>query len=137
MSAKNLSFEKTIAETSGGQLAVRGLSTADIGMLASRYPEAIRAAFNYLNGTNKDGADPMELITGFPNLVSDVIGVATGDFGDEEGMAAVQRIPIPDQVAILTKIGEATFKTTDEVKKFIAVALGAIQGAREVVPVAI
>ena len=117
-------------ETPGGSFAVRGLSLEDIVNLYNEHTEQAGSLFDQFNkwaAADGDDLPPLDqfialLISQAPILVARVIAKAA-DEDTPEGLHMARRLAPIEQADALEKIGKLTFRSEEDVKKMLALAI--------------
>lgn len=141
MGLRDLKLPETKIETPDGDFTVRGISLADLTILASTYMPQMVLIFNKV----KDGADIEqadvrrligELAPAVPEMVAAIIALAADEF-DEKGVENAGKLGFNVQIETLEAIFHNTFRSEAEVKKLVESitrmlvgATGAIQQIR-------
>lgn len=124
MGLRDLKVAEEIIKVTGGEFSVRGLALNEIMLLVQKRRETLRAAFDNLSATEEgiDLGDQKETIANLlheaPELIAEVIALASGDYCDET-MAIARKLPMPEQMEALEAVGRLTFATEGSLKKVI------------------
>lgn len=138
MTLRNITIPKAVvAVDDEQQFAVSGVTANQVFTLYRRHSADLSTIFDRLSGRNE--SEPSEvlnsiegIITQFPNLVAEVIALASGDSPEQEtefseSVKIAQSLPVSVQTDALLKIGELTFSPDMPPKKFFALLVGMIQ----------
>ena len=135
MSLKELQFPKSLVKTPAGDFAVRGLSLQDFVNLYNLYTEQFGDLFSqFKDWSTTDGDDlpPLDqfvtkLVLQCPTMAAHAIVIAADDDpNDKQALAAACRLDSLSQAEALKQIGVLTFRTEDEVKKMLGLAISAM-----------
>lgn len=135
MSLKELQFPKSLVETPAGNFAVRGLSLQDFVILYNSYTDQFGDLFNQFRdwaSTEGDDLPPLDqfvtkLVLQCPDLAAHAIVIAADDDPtDKEALAAARKLDSLSQAQALRAIGTLTFRTEEEVKKMLGLAINAM-----------
>ena len=136
MSLKKLKVAQAeIVKTSGGDLPVRGLSLSDITLLVERHRPVVEDLFDkYKSGSVKvedidEQSFAVVLLREAPRLVAEVICVASDSELDEESIDIANKLALPEQIDAIHKIGNATFKSEQDLGNVVSVVIQMFNGA--------
>lgn len=136
MTLRNITIPKAVISVGDELFAVSGITANQVFTLYRRHREDLSQLFDNLSGRGKvEASDMLNSIEGiiamFPDLVAEVVAMASGDKPDSEGweetVANAAALPFPIQTDALLKIGELTFSPEMPPKKFFALLVGMIQ----------
>lgn len=141
MGLRNLTFPTVEVQTSGGALAVRGLSLDHIMGIFYRHRAVVTDLFDTVvskaragqSSTPEDAiAIAIKMIDAVPDVVAEMIALAAGsDATDEENFAGdvgiARKLNIAEQIDALEKIGEQTFTSDMPPGKLLALVRKAMQ----------
>lgn len=140
MGLRELATAKAVIKTSGGDLAVRGLSTADVAILIrSHEKEAVEIFDKVISQEADDDSVRTDLaidvlgralLDSAPRLVAHAIALAADD---PDGLEFAERLPFPVQLAAVEKIGELTFSMEGGPKKVLETVIRLVSGATHLV----
>lgn len=148
MGLRDLTFPTVEVETSGGNLAVRGLSLDHILRVFYHHREAVSALYSATQVRAQSGDAPsyddvtvigIKLISAAPLIVAEIIAVASGsDPQDATGFAGdiaiVRGLSVAEQLDALEKIAAQTFTSEMPPGKLFALVLQAMQAGTSAIP---
>jgi len=134
MSLESLVINRRPILNSGGEtlFEVRGLTPFDIGILMQSYAVQMIAAYGRVREAVGPGAvstdEVQSLLTELIQTTPDVICGFVALAADEpDQVEKVKFLPLPIMLDALISVYELTFTTEEELKKFAAVILNAIE----------
>lgn len=141
MGLRNLTFPTVEVQTSGGNLAVRGLSLDHILRLFYRHREDVTALYGATRTRAQSGEPPsyddvtvigIKMISAAPQIVAEIIAVASGsdpqdDAGFSGDVGIVRAMSVAEQLDALEKIAGQTFTSEMPPGKLFALVLQAMQ----------
>jgi hypothetical protein len=140
MGLRDLSFPAAEVQTSGGPLAVRGMSLDNILSLFYRHRDELLPVFESViakaqNGGEADGDDMLmiaaDLIGSLPMVVAEIITLASGISIKDEDFDALARavlaFNVAEQIDALEKIAQQTFTSDMPPGKMFALIRKMIQ----------
>jgi hypothetical protein len=138
---RDLKIRKTEITTPDGTFAVRGLSYADISLIADRFKGTAEQAFKTLTSTpgTGDGGDltvgdvtPVAtmLLKDAPALAAAIIAIAADEPDAEE---IVIKLPFTVQTEALEAVGKHTFETEGSLKKAVETVIGLLQSGTKAI----
>lgn len=137
MGLRDLTFRDGTVQTSGGDLVVRGLSLEDVVPLVRQHGTALSTLFIEIAGDRDNALDNMQTLAGAlaqaaPLAAAEIIALGAGEPGelDRADVATARRVPLPDQIAILERIGTLTFATEGSLKKALETVIRVARGMR-------
>lgn len=148
MGLRNLTFPTVEVQTSGGALAVRGLSLDHILGLVYRHREDVTTLYEALIHRAKSGQAvgvedttliAIKMINAAPQIVGEIIAVASGgDPADPEftgDVGIVRGLSMAEQLDALEKIAGQTFTSDMPPGKVMALTLQMLQaGSSAMIP---
>lgn len=134
MSLANYREATETVRTPGGDITVRGLTTADLAVLVRHHKPAMSAFFDRVV-VKEDGLDLddlkgvlAELGEAAPELMAHVIALAADS---PEHVHVARRLPFPTQIELLEKIGVLTFATEGALKNLVATVIRMLSSTTE------
>lgn len=121
-----------------GSLTVRGVSLRDVALLVRFHGPAMAALFEEIKSGREVSLDlslvmkvGQSALSAAPELVADLIVLATGDDFDAETRQVALTLPFPVQLEAIKNIALLTFGGEDSLGKFVETVVGMAQGASQ------
>lgn len=134
MGLKDLNLPEKVIKTSGGDLAVRGLSLDDLTRLTRGHLQTMQDLFSYVKFTAEGQVSVgigesvgLALLDMAPDFAAEVIALAAGD-GDSESVSIAKSLALSVQIEVLEAIGELTFVSEGGAKKVVETVIRIMQG---------
>lgn len=134
MGLSSLVFKTETIKFSGGEFAVRGLSTDDLVKLIDKHRPVMERVFNDLTKPDLDlsGSEAKEIGLGVlkeaPSFMAFVIALAADE---PDNVKTALKLPLDVQISAIEAIGRLTFETEGGLKNVLAVVTRMLRGATE------
>jgi hypothetical protein len=120
-----------VVTSDGKKIPVRGISLSDISELVKNFRGNLSGVFDAVSASDDLHGDDIrdmlrDVIETAPNLVGQIIALATDSPGQEE---EATKLPTGLQLAILEEVGKQTFVTDGGLGKTLEIVINMMSGA--------